>query len=97
MNKKNNKRMFDLKEVGFRNLDDQFVAITFDQKDFANALFNNAQSIDMDDFARSIYRNGKGEINDQVEMELLNVVPTLYSSYRIVAAIKETIEKSKEQ
>jgi len=95
MNKKNNKRMFDLKEVGFTNLDDQFVSINFDQKDFANALFSNAQSIDMDDFARSIYKSGNAEINDQVEMELLNVVPTLYSSYRIVAAIRETIEKSK--
>ncbi len=87
--------MFDLKEVGFTNLDDQFVSINFDQKDFANALFSNAQSIDMDDFARSIYKSGNAEINDQVEMELLNVVPTLYSSYRIVAAIRETIEKSK--
>lgn len=87
--------MFDLKEVGFTNLDDQFVSINFDQKDFANALFSNAQSIDMDDFERSIYKSGNAEINDQVEMELLNVVPTLYSSYRIVAAIRETIEKSK--
>lgn len=49
--------MFDLKEVGFTNLDDQFVSVNFDQKDFANALFSNAQSIDMDDFARSIYKS----------------------------------------
>lgn len=90
--KKTNTQVFDLKEVGFQNLDGQFVPINFDQKDFANALFANAQSIDMDDFARSIHKDGKAQLNEQVAAELPNLVASLYP-YRPSQALKELIEK----
>ena len=89
---KQHKRIFDLKEVGYTDLDGNFQKVPFDQKDLANALFMKASSIDMDDFARSIHKEGKAELNDTVQAELEQVLPTLYM-YRVVQAVKETISK----
>lgn len=94
MEKNIKKRIFDLKEVGFKNLDGQFISVNFDQKDFANALFANAQSIEMDDFARAIHKDGKAELNDQIATELPILVASL-CPHRAASAIKETIEKIK--
>lgn len=93
MKKQENKKIFDLKEVGFTGLEGQFVKIEFEQKDFANALFANAQSIDMDDFAREIHKNGKAELNDQVIAELPAIASAIGYRHRVVEAIKETLNK----
>ncbi|WGQ15568.1 hypothetical protein [Sphingobacterium faecium] len=89
---KTNNKVLSLKEVSYTDLEGNNVKINFDTKEFANALFVNAQSIDMDDFARKIHKEGKAEINDIVESELLQILPQLYK-YRVVQAIKETINK----
>ena len=92
--KKDNKRIFNLQEVGFTDLEGNFQPLNFDQKEFANVLFTQAQSIDMDDFARAIHKTGKAELNEQVEQELNQILPQAYK-YRAVQAIKETISKIK--
>ncbi|MFD2599899.1 hypothetical protein ACFSQ3_13155 [Sphingobacterium corticis] len=92
--KKQHTRFFDLKEVGFNDLDGNFTAVNFDQKDFGNALFKNAQSIEMDSFAKEIHTNGNGELNDIVEAELAQLVQGLYH-HRVAQAVIETIKKIK--
>lgn len=97
MKNQENKRIFDLKEVGYTDLDGNKVMLVavskdFNQKAFANGLFANAQSIDMDDFARAIHKDGKAEITEQVEAELMAALPALWK-YRVIQAIKETISK----
>lgn len=89
---KTDKRVFDLKEVGFTDLEKVFHTIPFDQKDFANALFQNARSIDMDDFARAIHKEGKAEINDQVIAEITELAPKLWM-HRAALGLIETISK----
>lgn len=90
--KKQNIKVLDLKEVYYTDLEGNRIAVNFDQRDFANALFTNAQSIDMDDFARKLHKEGKAEMNDIVEAELLLLLPQMYK-HRVVEAIKETINK----
>ena len=92
--KKENTKVFDIEEIGFTDLEGQRHLIPFDKGDFANALFNNAQSIDMDDFARAIHKHGKAEVNELVEAELLQLIPTLYK-HRVAQAVKDYIEKLK--
>lgn len=94
MKKQDVKTVFDLQEIGFTDLSGNYNKIPFDKEDFANALFNNAQSIDMDDFARVIHKEGKAEINDQVKSELLQTVPSLYK-HRVAQAVKDYVEKLK--
>lgn len=89
--KTENKRMFNLQEVGFTDLEGKRVAINFDAKDFANVLFQHANSIEMDNFARAIHQHGTAEIDDQVIAELNQILPQLYK-YRVVEAIKETLK-----
>ncbi len=92
--KKQHTRIFNLKEVGFNDLDGNFTAINFDQKDFGNALFKNAQSIEMDAFAKEIHTNGKAELNEIVEAELTPLVRGMYQ-HRVAQAVVETIKKIK--
>lgn len=94
MKEQDKTKVFDLKEIGFTDLEGQHHNIPFDKGDFANALFNNAQSIDMDDFARAIHKDGKAEINELVESELLQLIPTLYK-HRVAQAVKDYIGKLK--
>lgn len=93
MNKQDNKkRILDLKDIGYVDLLGNFQKINFSQQDFANALFQNARSIDMDDFARSIHKEGKAEINDQVIAEITELAPKLWI-HRVASALIETISK----
>ena len=94
MEKQDKKVMFDIEDVAYTDLEGKKIKVNFDKKDFANALFNNAKSIDMDTFARDIHKDGKAELTDQVEAELLELAPTLWI-YRASSAIKETIENLK--
>lgn len=95
MIKDDKKCVFNLKEVGYTDLDGQAVKINFDQREFANTLFANAQSIEMDDFARNIHKTGEAELTDVLEQEFVAVIGQLYK-YRVTQAIKETIQRLKE-
>ncbi len=88
--KKQNIKVLNLKEVYYTDLEGSRIAINFDQKDLANSLFANANSIEMDEFARELHKNGKAEVNDIVESELLNILPQMYK-HRVVEAIKESL------
>ncbi|PVH26291.1 hypothetical protein [Sphingobacterium corticibacter] len=92
--KKQNSRILDLKEVGFTDLEGNFTAINFDQKDLGNTLFKNAQSIEMDAFAKAIHTDGKAELNEVVEGELISMVQHMYQ-HRVSQALIETIKKIK--
>jgi len=94
MKKENTTKVFDIEDVGYMDLEGKKIKVNFDKRDFANALFNNAKSVDMDTFARAIHKSGKAELTDQVEAELLELAPTLWI-YRASSAIKETIENLK--
>lgn len=94
MKKQDNTRVFNLQDVNYTDLDGKQVNINFDQKDFANALFAQAQSIDMDEFARGIHKHGKAEVSEVIEQELIAVLATMYK-HRVVQAVKETLEKIK--
>lgn len=86
--------VFNLKEVGYTDLEGNKQIVPFDQKDFANALFNNAKSIDMDSFARALHKDGRAEMNEQVAEELLELAPRLWV-YRAASAVQETINNIK--
>ncbi|MGJ1419998.1 hypothetical protein ACR79T_10255 [Sphingobacterium spiritivorum] len=85
-------KVLNLKEVYYTDLNETRVALNFINSDFANSLFANANSIEMDDFARKLHKEGIAELNDQVESELLQILPQLYK-HRVVEAIKESINK----
>lgn len=88
----NTTKVFILQEVGYTDLEGNFIKMDFPQQDFANALFKNAQSIDMDDFARALHKDGKAEINEQVKAELAALAPKLWV-HRAASALTETISK----
>jgi len=90
MDTKNTKNVFNLKEVGYLDLDGNSIKINFEQKDFANALFANAQSIEMDAFAREIHKCGQAEVTEMIKQELLAITATMYK-HRVVQAIKESL------
>lgn len=88
--KKQDIKVLNLKEVFYTDLEGKKITINFDQKDFANTLFANANSIEMDEFARELHKNGKAKVSDIVESELLTILPQMYK-HRVVEAIKESI------
>ena len=90
MTKKTDKKILDLKEVGYQNLDGKTVKINFDQKELANTLFAHANSIEMDELARKLHKAGKAEITDQLKEELITIVSQFYNR-RVVEAIKSSI------
>ncbi len=94
MKKQTTSKVFDLQEIGFNDLDGNFNQINFDQKDFANALFKNAQSIEMDTFAKHIHAEGKADLNDTIQAELIQHIQSMYQ-HRVAQAVIESIEKIK--
>ena len=85
-------KIFDLTEIGFKDLEGNFINLDFDKVQFANIMFPHVESIDTDNFLRSLHKEGKAEINDVVIAEVLNFIPKVYK-FRAVQAIKEYIEK----
>jgi len=84
-------KIFDLSEIGYKDLDGKFIHIQFDKKQFANILFHGAETLEMDMFARKIHEEGKAEINDSIAAEMLNILPKVYK-YRVVAAVSDYIK-----
>lgn len=90
MAKKSDKNLFDISKVVIRDLDGNEVAVPIDQKDFANTIYTHANSIDMDDFARDMHKNGKALVNDVVKAELTALLPQMYR-HRVVVAFQEQL------
>jgi len=89
----NDKVLFNLEDVGFEDLDGNFIKLTFDQKLLGNALFTIAETIEMDDFARNIYKEGKAETSKNVIGILLIVVESLQYTHRAKTAFKDYLNK----
>lgn len=86
------KKKFDLREIGFTDLDGNRRAMIFDNKEFGNLLFVNAQTIEMDRVAKNIHLDGKTEATNDVLQELDSIIQ-LASNYnhRARTAITEYI------
>lgn len=89
-------KQFEIKNISYKDLEGNKVVLPLDQKDFGNALYNNANSIEMDDFANSIHKKGKADIDDTVISELQQVLPQLYK-YRVWKAIMDYVETLKQK
>ena len=90
MTKKTDKKILNLKEVGYKNLDGKTVKIKFDQKQFGNILYAHANSIEMDEVGREFHKSGKAEVPGQIKEELITIVSQFYGR-RAVEAIKSSI------
>lgn len=90
MTKKTDKKILDLKEVGYQNLSGKTIKLKFDNEDFGNALYDRANTIEMDEVARSFHKHGKAEISDKIKKEFVGIISQLYSR-RAVEAIKKII------
>lgn len=84
--------IFDLKEVGYTDLEGTFIRVSFGQKDFGNTLYKFSPTIEMEDFARAIHKDGKAEITDEIKADLLELAPKLWTRLG-VRALTETFKK----
>lgn len=78
-------------KVSYKNLDGEEVKINFEQKEFANTLFAHANSIEMDEFSKSLHKNGKAELTENVKEELITITSQFYK-HRVAEAIKSSIK-----
>ena len=93
MTKKTDKKILDLKEVGFKNLDGKTVKVKFDKKgkeEFCDILYRWADTLAMDELARELRKSGKAEITEQTKEELISIISKFYKR-RIVEAFKTSI------
>lgn len=84
-------KQFDINNITYKDLEGNKHSLPLVKKDFANALYNNANSIEMDTFAKSIHSKGKAELNEVVVEELRQVLPQLYK-YRAWKAIMDYVD-----
>lgn len=87
---------FDLKEVGYENLDGQFINLIFDKKELGNMLFANASTVEMDALAKAIHATGEANA-DSATLDELDAIITHVSQYnrRVKTAITDYINKLK--
>lgn len=87
---------FDLKNIGYENLDGQYIQIIFDQKELGNLLFANASSVEMDAFARAIHASGEASA-DHATLDELGTIIVHVSQYnrRVKTAVTDYINKLK--
>lgn len=94
MKKQKIKSIFDLKEVGYTDLEGVYHFVNLDQKNFANAVWRNAASIDTSIFSEEVFSKGKAELTDQTTLELLQLIPLLYG-HRVAQALIDYINTLK--
>lgn len=94
MKEEESKRIFEFKELGYTDLEGNWTVLPLTKEVFSNALFKSAPSIELDTFAREVHKHGKAEINEEVEAQILELLPQLWI-FRVNEAIKELINKSK--
>ena len=90
MTKKTDKKVLDLKEVAYQDLDGKTKKIKFDQQQLGNILYDYAKTIEMDELARKLHKYGKAEVPGQTKEELITIVSQFYGR-RAVEAIKSSI------
>lgn len=85
---------FSLSAISYKNLKGKIVNLQFDDReDLADILFQNAQSIAMDNFARKLYESDLVEVeNPEVLTDLILIVEKyqLYN-FRVRSAMKDYI------
>lgn len=87
---------FAIKEIGYENLDGQFIKLIFDKKELGNLLFANASTVEMDAFAKAVHASGEA-LADTATLDELDAIITHASQYnrRVKTAITDYINKLK--
>lgn len=90
--KKNQSITFNLQEIAFKDLAGRTIKLEFDHKEFGNLLFAHAQNIEMDEFARQLFKEGKGSTNAEILKQIISVVEQNNFTFRAKMAITEYID-----
>ena len=88
-----NKVTFNLNEIGYDDLDGNRIKLNFDQKEFGNILYANAQTIETDRIAKDIHAVGVTECTAEDARLIMAIIDHVSNyTYRVKSALRAYIE-----
>jgi len=85
------KKLFKLSDINITNVKGERIAAKFDQEEIGDVIYNNSNSINMDNFARSIHARGEALVSIETLKALPGILKPFYK-FRALSAIELYIQ-----